>query len=73
MNPFQLIPAKWRATFYLAYATVGLADTSIAAYYGAVGQHVPAWVLGVAGALVPIGSAMGVTALSNATQPEPKA
>ena len=65
MNPFQLLPAKVRAAFYLAYSGTALATTSIAAGYGAIQHAVPVWVLWTAGALVPIGSLLGVTAVSN--------
>lgn len=71
MNPFQLIPEKVRASAYLAYSTVALATTSIAAGYGSIQHAVPTWVIWTGGALVPIGAALGVTAASN-TNPKGK-
>ena len=70
MNPFQLMPPKVRAIFYLAYASAALTVTSIAGGYGAIQSAVPTWVLWAGGALVPVGAAMGVTAASNTTPTE---
>lgn len=65
MNPFQLMPEKLRAAFYLGYASAALAVTSVAGGYGAINHEVPQVVLWIGGALVPIGSMLGVTAASN--------
>jgi len=69
MNPLQQIPTQVRKYLYLAYGVAALACTSAAAGYGATGHDVPAVVIGIGGALVPIGAAFSALATSNLTEP----
>ena len=64
-NPFSVIPAKVRKWLYLVYGTASLVVSGVAAYSGALQQDVPAWAIGVGGALVPIGAAFAALAGSN--------
>lgn len=69
MNPLQLLPAKARMTIYAIYGVLALGATSAGAYYTALGQDLPAWLVGGGAALVPIGGAFAAVAVSNTTKP----
>lgn len=66
-NPLQLIPAAVRRWVYIVYGVATLALTMAAAYFSSVGDPAPEALVGLAGALVPLGAALAAIAASNTT------
>jgi hypothetical protein len=69
VNVFTMLPAKVRRAVYITYGLATLGVSSAAAYCAATSVDVPAVIVGIGGALVPIGALVSGTAASN-VQPD---
>lgn len=69
MNPLTALPPNARRAIYVAYATLGIVFGAVQVGYATANADQPTWLLVAFGVFGYVGTALGLVAAANVTEP----